>query len=270
MRKQIISGFAVVLMATLLFPLTSCDKEPVEDRPQLPPVESIMMDFSDFDEEPAGSKGSASTYQNFTRAYLTVGFWNLSVSVVSAIPVAAYAHALQQEADFMGDNTWEWSYDFTLNNVSYAAILTAHRISNEEFTVDMSIAYSAFPEQSVKWFDGVVRYDHTQADWTFYKDGSVPVLEIAWNKNFETEAADLTYTYTEADQNETGSYVMWEYIPGADLDAAYTVSMSAGMTHIQWNTLTIQGHIKEPAFFGDDAWHCWDAKDMGFVDIDCN
>lgn len=270
MKKQIISGFAVVLTATLMFSLTSCDKEPVDQRPTLPPVESMMMDFSDFDEEPAGSKGSASTYQNFTKAYLTVGFWNLSVGLVSAIPVAAYGHALQQEAEFMGDNSWEWSYDFTLNGVSYAAILTANRISNEEFTVDMSIAYSAFPGQSVKWFDGVVRYDHTQADWTFYKDGNIPVLEIAWNKNFETEAADLTYTYTEPDQNETESYVMWEYIPGADLDAAYTVSMSAGMTNIQWNTLTIKGQIKEPASFGDDAWHCWDAKANGFVDIECN
>lgn len=270
MRKQIISGFAVLMTAILILSMISCDKEPVDQEPQLPPVESMMMDFSDFDEVPAASKGSASTYQNFTKAYFTVGFWNLSVGLVSAIPVAAYAHALQQGADYMGDNTWEWSYDFTLNSVSYAAILTARRISNEEFTVDMSIALSALPDQSVKWFEGVVRYDHTQADWTFYKDGSTTVLEIAWNKDFETEAADLTYTYTEPDQNETGSYVMWEYIPGADLDAAYTVSMSAGMTNIQWNTVSISGRIKEPASFGDDAWHCWDSKAMGFVDIDCN
>ena len=41
----------------------------------------------------------------------------------------------------------------------------------------------------------MVRYDHTKADWTFYKDGAIPVLEVGWNKDFESEAADLTYTY---------------------------------------------------------------------------
>lgn len=267
MRKQIVSGFAVMLTATLMLSVISCDKEPVDQKPQLPPVESLMMDFSDFDEQPAVSKGSVSTYQNFTRAYLSVGIVNLSLGVVSALPVAAYAHALQHEAEYMGDNNWEWSYNFMLNGVNYSAILTAHRISNEEFTVDMTIADG---EQSVKWFDGVVRYDHTSADWTIYRDGSIPVLAIAWNKDFETEAADLTYTYIEPDQAESGSYVMWEYIPGADFDSEYTVSLAAGQTSIQWNTTSISGRIKEPAFFGDDAWHCWDSKANGFADMDCN
>lgn len=266
MRKQIVSGFAMVMIATLALSMISCDKEPVDQKPQLPPLESMMMDFSDFDEEPAASKGSISTYQNFTRACATVGLWNFSIGLVSALPVAAYAHALQHAAEYMGDDTWEWSYDFTLNSLNYSAMLTARRISNEEFTLDMSIAFS---DQIVKWFDGVVRYDHTSADWTFYRDGNIAVLEIAWNKDFETEAADLTYTYAEPDQPESGSYVMWEYIPGADLDAAYTVSMAGGETNIQWNTASISGRIQDQAFFGNNAWHCWDSKAMGFADMEC-
>jgi len=269
MRKQIRVGYAVVLTAALMFATLSCDKEPVDQRPELPPVESMMMDFSDFSEQPATSKGTINSHQNFTRSYFTVGFWNISATVVSALPVAAYAHALQQEAEYLGDNTWEWSYDFSLNGASYAATLNAMRLSNEEFSVDMSIAMSAFPNQGVKWFDGVVRYDHTRADWTFYKDGEIPVLEIGWNKDFETEAADLTYTYAEPDQKESSSFIMWKYLPGMPYDAAYMVSMADGVCDIQWNTSSLEGRIMEPVFFGDNAWHCWDSHANGLADIEC-
>ncbi len=270
MRKKLRVGFAVALATAVAFAVTSCDKEPADQRPELPPVESMMMDFSDFSEQPASAKGSSPSYQNFSRSYLTLGFWNVSVTLVSALPVAAYAHALQQTPVYLGDNTWEWSYDFSWNSVSYAAKLTARRMSNQEFSAEMAIGFSAFPENGVKWFDGVVRYDHTKADWTFYKEGAIPVLEVGWNKDFESEAADLTYTYTEAGQKESGSYIMWKYIPGEVYDAAYTVSMADGTTSIEWNISTLEGRVKDPVFFGDETWHCWDSHANGLADVDCN
>lgn len=269
MRTQKRSGFALLLLAALMFVGTSCDKENVEQRPELPPVESMMMDFSDFSEQPAGAKGSAVGYQNFSKAYLTVGFWNLSVTLVSAIPVAAYAHALKQEAVYMGDQNWEWSYEFVLNGASYTANLNAERTSNEEFSVSMLIAFTALPDNGVKWFEGVVRYDHTKADWTFFKDGTIPVMEVSWNRDFETEEADLTYSFTEPGHKEDGSYIMWEYLPGEFFDASYTVSMADGTTEIDWNAESIQGRIFDPVFFGDENWHCWDTYANGLADMDC-
>ncbi len=269
MRKQVRMTAMVTLAATILFITASCDKEPVENRPDLPPVESMMMDFSDFATQPAGMKSSEASYVNFVLSYTTVSFWNASAVLVSAIPVAAYTHALSQTPDYLGDNTWEWSFEFPLNSMNYTATLTGQRISNEEFTMEMIIALSSLPDQGIKFFDGVVRYDHTSADWTFYKEGSNAVLEVAWNMDFETEAADLTYTYVEADQEETGSYIMLEYTPGEVYDASYTVSMSQGMTNIEWNTSTIEGRVKSPAYFEDDLWHCWDSYANGLADIDC-
>ncbi len=269
MNKKLRSIALVTFASAVLFTVSSCDQEDLDQRPDLPPVESMMMDFSDFSEEPASTKGSTSTYQNFLHSYLTVGFWNVSVTLVSALPVAAYAHALQQTPEYMGDNSWEWSYEFELNSLSYAATLTGERISNEEFSVKMVIALSADPDAGLKWFDGVVRYDHTSADWTFYREGSASVLEIGWNKDFESEAADLTYTYTESGKTETGSYIMWEYIPGGVYDAAYTISMAEGTSNIEWNITTIEGRVKAPVFFGDEAWHCWDSQANGLVDKVC-
>jgi hypothetical protein len=269
MRKKLRFTVVAALAAIVLFSVTSCDKEPVDQRPDLAPVESMMMDFSDFASSPAGAKSSALSYDNFLFSYLAVGYWNASAVLVSAIPVAAYAHALTQTAEYMGDNTWEWSFEFPLNGLSYLATLTGERLNNEEFSMEMVISLASLPNQGVKWFDGVVRYDHTKADWTFYKEGTNPVLDVAWNKDFETEEADLTYTYVEADQEETGSYIMWEYSPGEVFDGAYTVSMAEGMTNIEWNVTTIEGRVKSPVFFEDENWHCWDSYANGLADIDC-
>lgn len=268
-RKMKLIAVATIGLFVMLT-LSSCDSEPIDNRPELPPVESIMMDFSDFSEEPATTKGSAYTYKNFLYSYVSVGFWNLSVTLVSALPVAAYAHALQQTPEYLGDNAWEWSYDFQLNGLSYSATLTGTRISNEEFSVEMVIADASTPDAGVKWFDGVVRYDHTSAEWTFYKDGTLSVLEVGWNMDFESEAADLTYTYTEPGKLETGSFIMWEYIPGNVYDAAYTISMAGGTSNIEWNITSIEGRVMAPVFFGDNLWHCWDSQANGLADKVCD
>jgi hypothetical protein len=99
---------AYLLSLSLVFAATSCeDKEPVEDRPELPPIESLKMDFSDFAEEPGGDKGTLATYQNFWYSFWTVAIWNSAAVIVSALPVTAYAYALQQTPAYVGNYTWE-------------------------------------------------------------------------------------------------------------------------------------------------------------------
>lgn len=264
------SFVAISLSISLLFFGTSCDKEPVNERPDLPPVESLVMDFSDFGQQPGGMKGSAVSYENFLYSYLSVFFWNVASTVTFAVPVAAYGYALQQNPVYLGDHTWEWSFDFTVANLNYTATLTGARISNEEFSMEMVIALTAAPEQGVKWFDGVVRYDHTHATWNLYKNETVKVLEAEWNKDFETEEADLKYTYVEAGQNETDSYIMLAYMPEEFYDAAYTISLAAGATDIEWNTTTKEGRVKAPVKFGDSDWHCWDTEENGLADKVCD
>jgi hypothetical protein len=258
------------LLISLILPFTACDKEPVDERPELPPLESLSMDFSDFEAEPGGTKGTAVTYGNFTHSYLSVLFWNVTSTVTMTLPVAAYGHALQQEAVYVGDHSWEWSFDFKFESKDYTATLSGARINNEEFSMEMVIALAAMPAQGVKWFDGVVRYDHTHALWKLYKQGTVEVLEAEWNKNFETEAGDLKYTYVEAGHKENASYIMFQYMPEQVYDAAYTISLAAGTTEIEWNIASKEGRVKDPQKFGDSNWHCWDSLANGLADKECD
>jgi hypothetical protein len=260
---------AMILGTTMVFGFTSCDKEPVDQRPELPPAESLVMDFSDFNELPAGEKATAATYENFTQAYLTVQFWSWASLATVAIPATAYAEALQQEPEYLGDHTWEWSFGLDSQSGSFEVVLTGERINNEEFSMEMVMYATALPEQGMKWFDGVVRYDHTHAEWNLYGEGGVKMLEAVWNKDYETEAGDLTYTYVNPDQEETGSYIMYSYMPDEVYDASFTISLSGGMTEIEWNTATLEGRIQSESKFGDSDWHCWDSAASGLADKVC-
>jgi hypothetical protein len=68
---------------------------------------------------------------------------------------------------------------------------------------------------------------------------------------------------------ETGSSILYEYAPEEVYDASYTVSLSTGMTEIEWNISTKEGHVKDEAHFQDAEWHCWDTLVNGLVDKIC-
>lgn len=261
---------AVLMAVSLILISTSCDNEPVEDRPELPPLESLAMSFSDFNAARGDTKASGEPHLHFNYAFSSLAFWSGASALTMALPVAAYTYALQQGVEYLGDESWEWAYGFQWSGLDYTATLTATRINNEEFDLEMIIASSADPEQGVRWFDGVVRYDHTRADWSIYKSGSIEMLEIAWTKDFELGDASLLYTYVEPQVLETGSYIKYEYAPLEAYDASFTVALSKGTTLVQWNTTSKEGRVQDEERFGDAEWMCWDSLENGLVDKVCD
>lgn len=261
---------AILLAITLLIVNTACDNEPTENRPELPPVESLMMTFADFDAPIAGTKASGEPHLHFNYAFTSLIFWSGASALTMALPVAAYTYALEQGVEYLGEDSWEWNYSFQWSGMDKTATLTATRMNNEEFSLEMIIASSAAPDQGVRWFDGVVRYDHTQANWTIYNDGGIEVLEVAWAKDFELGDASLLYTYVEPETLETGSYISYVYAPLEVYDASFTLSRSTGVTLIQWNTTSKEGRVQDEAKFGDAEWNCWDSLEMGLIDKVCD
>ncbi|MEJ2596596.1 MAG: hypothetical protein P8100_16055, partial [bacterium] len=80
---------AVFIAVSLLAINTSCDKEPVADRPELPPVESLMMDFSAFSGPASATKASGEPHLHFNYAFSSLVFWSGASAVTMALPVAA-------------------------------------------------------------------------------------------------------------------------------------------------------------------------------------
>ncbi|RLD92388.1 MAG: hypothetical protein DRJ29_11820, partial [Bacteroidetes bacterium] len=67
---------AILLAITLLIVSTSCDNEPAENRPELPPLESLMMTFADFDGPIALTKASGEPHLHFNYAFTSLVFWS--------------------------------------------------------------------------------------------------------------------------------------------------------------------------------------------------
>ncbi len=269
--KRVFSLLAAAMW--LSFFSISCSK--TEDQgilPELPPVESLQMDFSEFIQNTSGwedLKGVGYTYSNASYSYVSVSVWNLLVAVPMVVPVAAYLEALNHTPVYLGDNSWQWSYALTQGEGAYSARLVTNRISNEEFTAEMFITRDGVFED-FKWLEGTIRYDRTHADWTLYEGpaSQVALLNVEWNMDWEEEVSDITYEIVKADDNEFGSYITYGVTDDTDYDAFYNISFSQNETFIKWNRTTKEGTVKDEAFFEDTDWHSWDTlfHDLDVVD----
>ncbi|SMO49634.1 hypothetical protein SAMN06265379_10213 [Saccharicrinis carchari] len=264
--------FSVLASALLLVLLsTSCTKndEP-GNMPELPPVESLMMDFGQFIDEPSDNETlkAGYTYGNALYSYVSVSFWNVMVTVPMVIPVAVYLESFNHTPQYLGDNTWQWAYTVTEGADAYSARLVATRISNAEFTAEMFIS-KAGSYEDFKWFEGTVRYDRTHADWTMYESpaNNVAWLNIEWNKNWEQDVSDISYKIVKPGDKENGSYITYGITNDADYDAFYTISLSEKQTFIKWNRNNKTGTVKDEVHYGDALWHCWNEDAQ---DVDCN
>ncbi len=254
--------FTLLVLASLALVYTSCEKDETPDAPQLPPQEAFSMDFSDFnDENYAPEKKSMMSYTNYAHAFLTVAGWNTVATLYIAVPAISYAAVLNTDPVYLGDNKWEWTTSVETEMADYTARLTGERISNEEYKAEMYITKeSAMGFEDFKWFEGTVRYDRTHASWTLYESPANPVelLNIEWNKDWEKEVSDITYTNVKESGTELGSYIMFEIVDETPYNARYTVSHTQNTVLIEWSRETKAGRIKDPGKFGDDAWYCWD------------
>jgi len=269
MSKRIIS-LLTVAMLLIIFGVACSDKEEQDTLPELPPVEALLMDFSDFDDNPTEQEAlnSLVEYTNFLYSYGTVSIWNILVTAPMILPVATYLESFNHTPVYLGDNTWQWSYSKTIGMNSYSARLVTQRISNDDFKVEMFVTQQeAF--EDFKWFEGTVKYNRTHAEWTMYESpqNNVEWLDIEWNKDWEEEVSDITYTIVKSGHAEEGSYITFGIVDDVDYDAYYTISHSQKDTYIKWNTTSKTGRVKGEVNFGDANWHCWNEL---FQDVDCN
>jgi len=264
-QRTIISLMTMAAMIVLL--ATSCSKDDENEAPVLPPIESFQMDFSDFTVFPDTTDNlkSVNTYQHFVYSFVTVSVWNLVTTVTMAVPVAVYLESFNHTPEFLGDDTWQWTYSVN----TYTARLVTTRTNNEKFTAEMFISKTgAEAFEDFKWFEGSVRYDHTSASWKMFESpaNNVQWLSIEWRKDWEAGTSDITYTNVKAGSEELGSFITYGIVEDPAYDAFYAAFNSETQVTIEYNTETKVGRVKERGHFGNDNWHCWNEL---FQDTDC-
>lgn len=267
MKKRMNQFAAIALMISLIISL-GCEKEEKSTAPQLPPMSSFLNNFSEFDQGEA-KKSSEIIVSNFFKAATAVVSMNYVLTLGLAIPVASYAEAFNHDPVRVDNDTWEWTYDVVVEEITYTALLTAD-VTGEMVNWEMRISQEE-GFQDFLWYSGSCDILRTSGIWTLYNnpEDNQEVVTIAWNHDWELNTFDATYTCVLAESNYYGSSIEYGLTEDADYNAYYFIDDTAqNMTYqIYFNTETHAGRIEEfvnndPVFEG-----CWDSN---LQDMDCN
>lgn len=262
---------ALVLLTILSAGLfTSCKKDK-GDPPVLPPRESMVIDFSNFN---APSKsGDASEYQkgtnnsNWLFAATVATFWNGVVAVTLAVPVYAFKQSIDQDPVYVDNKTWQWVYNTTISGISYKARLTG-KIRTSDVQWKMYITRSGDNGYTdFLWFEGTSQIDGSAGQWTLYESNESPVaiLQIDWTKS-GTDINTIKYTVVKENAYKD-SYI--EYGPAADTyDSQYTVHYFNGEkvsdVTIKWNKVTHDGTVQS-SDYNQGVSGCWDTNKVNII-----
>ena len=275
MKKSISLLLSIALLNLVLI---SCERDKGTP-PDLPPYESMYIDFSDFLQNQKSAvdelkvADDATTY-NYGFAALNVGFFSLSLGIILAIPTAAFWNSFSANPVYIENNTWEWTKQYTAFAATYTARLTGQiRANDVKWEMYISRAgVGGFDE--FKWYEGTSDLDGNGGQWILYYDNNHPdpALQIDWEREGE-EIGVITFTnimeetLQGAPNDEYGSYIEAGKIVG-DLDAYYNIYMAdTGYdVDIEWSTSEYHGRVSCLAWFQNTDWHCWDGD--GY-DVSC-
>jgi len=262
--KKLFSLCLIVLFSSGFF--TSCKKNN-GDPPELPPQESMLIDFSNFTSQTKSAIGiselKGTNNSNWEFAALVAMKWKYILTTTLAIPVSSFKLAIDQDPVFVDNKTWQWSYSVTPADVTYKARLTG-QIGSTDVTWKMYITKegsSGFAE--FLWFEGTSKLDGTGGQWIFNHSSASPeaVLQIDWTKS-GTAIGTITYTYLKNDSFKT-SYIEYGLTTNT-LNAYYTIHYYNDAVfsdvNVEWNTTTKNGRVKCLEYLGDTEWHAWDSN----------
>lgn len=263
----------------LLFTLQSCNKDDVQDNPQnlaapsIPPASLFTIPTQSFGV--AGDKNTISTRNdksNWVHAGLNVLVWNTVVFVNTAVPVAAFGHAFEYDPEYIGNLTWEWSYDYQSppdhGSKKYEVSLTGQYISDNNEVEWTMVVEEKGTSNKFTWYEGIVSRDNKSGLFTINMNPNnpEPYMTLGFDVKVATEDITIRFTNVTEDAPGNGDYIEWRTDNGSEYDRAYDVFTENILLEIQANEVNENGRVKDPKHFDDSDWHCWNSNQ---VNIDC-
>ncbi len=271
--RSVFSLLSILFLVSWLM-LTGCSKsstQPKEEPPEVPPASTMEMDFSNFNSGPTKVPSAQGlSMDNWTHAALSVGYWKLVSTVFLAMPVNQFAHLVDQKGVKQDDGSWVWSYTASFNGKSVTTRLVGKWTSEETFHWDFYISFQGV-YTDFNWFSGETQRDGSSGWWQFAQepDSANPFIRIDWTFNKKDSTRSIRYTNIQEGDEHYQSYIEFGITNDPDYDAYFKlVDKKDNRTiEIQWNRSTKAGRVKDPVFFGDSNWHCWDAH---LQDVACS
>ncbi|MBN1207295.1 MAG: hypothetical protein JXB05_20595 [Myxococcaceae bacterium] len=235
------------------------------EAPELPPKESMTIDFKSLDSSSQGLQPGQQSVDpgartHWTQAALRVGILNLWVGVGLAPHVAVFHAAHSQAAKAQGDE-WVWTYSVKNGTVDATATLTA-RMDGKASVWQMRIDGKVGAEQlsDFLWYEG--RYEVSTGYWQLYNlEGKH--IRIDWELNSPTDK-ELKFTDNTGGA-EDGNFLTYK-LAGDQASVSYDFK-SNKKADISWSVSSKAGSILAADFAGhENQKACWDSQ---LFDVQC-
>jgi hypothetical protein len=265
-----------LLLIALITSLSACYfiscKKDKGDPPELPPYESMVIDFSNFTSQKKSAEvavaGKGTENSTWVFAADVADVWNTLISSNIDVPLAAFEAAVNYKAAYVSENFWQWSYDFNQGSSTYKAKLQG-KISTNTVDWKMYITYNgtgAYTE--FLWIEGSSKTDGSGGQWIFYQSPQValPLFRDDWTKSGD-QVTSVKYTYVKNDTNKE-SYINYLSQTTDNFDSGYNIHFSNGLyadSDIEWNITTRDGRLKCIDYLQDENWYCWDTNKINKV-----
>ncbi len=253
--------------------LTSCSDSGVGDppgpAPEIPPVSTFEMDLNQLPKDDGGRIGGRTNAKsNWAHAAIGIGVWNVILGVATVVPVAAFKASINQTPEFIGDNTWQWTFNFEAAGIQHSAKLQGQLVSDG---INWKMLLSKQGEfTDYEWYTGHANAERTEGTWTlnFGPNENKPFIRIDWNRNVNNTVASIKYTSIDPDAPGQGGYIHYGINEDSPYNTFYDLfdKENDNLVDIEWSRDTKQGRVRNPIHFGDNEFHCW-AEDL--EDIAC-
>jgi len=266
-----LSLFIVLSFAITMFSCQDSTNSLDDQPPELPPVESMNMEFSNFDEsvDSGNSELNAEneTYSHFTNAAIRAMVMKGIVSTNLAIPKALIAAAENSDPELTDDGEWTWSYASDASGDNFEVRLHASEGSDGRINWQMFVTNSGLDLDDVLLFEGDVNQDGTEGTWIYYAlfgdESGNAVSQIDWEIENE-EQTELRLEVLSDRNGHAGDSIDYRF----DAPVKRAEYYNAGddlRTEIEWNIETKEGYLVSPNYNnGEQA--CWNGD---FQDVEC-
>ncbi len=263
MKKVITKTIVLILLGASFF--ISCKKDKNDNNQNkeavVPPTESMLMDFSNFQLRAKKSAAADTTKldYNWTASALAVGVWNEIIYLDLAVPVAAFRESFSHPGVLKSNNNWNRAFSVANEGVTYNCRLEGI-VNNTTTNWKMYISkvgglgtnYTDFV-----WFTGTSANDGSSGTWYLNRSPALngrQYLNISWVKN-----TSLKYTLVDPLETGAGNYIEFKSINEAGLDAQFLINTSnhAYDAAIQWSKANRNGRVKCENWYNNLNWHCW-------------
>lgn len=241
-----------MLLLGVIFIGCSTVTEEIGEAPELPPLESMSINFDELEtQSKIVASQTATADSSFLVALVNVSLMKQLYESSLELPQAILEDAKDVDPEFVGEATWQWTYTSTSEQgIPFSVRLTATLESQWiSWNFYVSVAFQQTDWDDVLLFSGTTSYDGSEGTWSLYNPVSEEVIY-----SMEWQVLDNSTTIVmeiDPNENEVAAYEIVYTFKDGYKTVTFADTENETQTTIRWNIETGAGYIVSPNYNGE-------------------